>query len=246
MVVDTRPATPTCNIRAKLSGVDSNRALSATTALKDTLFGSLSADSNLTFALASSHDLARTLNGSLRFTVLDGRLKNINILDEIGKVGRFLGVAGHQGGNDTALRKLAGTLNLLNGVASSNNLIAALNDGSLSANGNINLVDQGVNMRVNVVLASVFSNTAGGTKVGGFLNTVLANNKNELVIPVRVTGSLAKPVFTPDTEALAQMKLNNLLPTAKRPERNSQVASLEHSPARAGQQTDWERFSASG
>jgi len=34
---------------------------------------------------------------------------------------------------------------------------------------------------------------------------------------VRVTGSLAKPTFTPDTEAIAQMKLNSLLPTAGDP-----------------------------
>lgn len=216
VVLDIRPATPTCSVRAKLSGVDSNKALSATTALKDTLYGSLSSDSNLTFALASSNDLARTLNGTVSFNVLNGRLKNINILDEIGKVGKFLGAAG-QSGSDTVLKKLAGTLTLKNGVASTNNLVAALNEGSLSAKGDINLVDQGVNMRVNAVLANGVSNAVGGIKVGGFLNTALANNKGELVIPVHVTGSLAKPIFTPDAEAIAQMKLNSLLPTASDP-----------------------------
>ena len=216
VVLDIRPATTTCSIRTKLTGVDSNKALSAMSALKDTLYGSLSADSNLSFALASSNDLARTLNGSISFNVLDGRLRNINILDEIGKVGKFLGVAG-QSGSDTAIKKLAGTLIVKNGVASTNNLVAALNEGSLSANGIVNLVDRGIDMRVNAVLANAVSNTVGGTKIGGFLNTALANNKGELVIPVRVTGSLAKPTFTPDTEAIAQMKLNSLLPTASDP-----------------------------
>jgi uncharacterized protein involved in outer membrane biogenesis len=216
VVLDIRPATPTCSVRTKLTGVDSNKALSAMSALKDTLYGSLSADSNLSFALASSNDLARTLNGSISFNVLDGRLRNINILDEIGKVGKFLGVAG-QSGSDTAIKKLAGTLNVKNGVASTNNLVAALNEGSLSANGIVNLVDRGIDMRVNAVLANAVSNTVGGTKIGGFLNTALANNKGELVIPMRVTGSLAKPIFTPDTEAIAQMKLNSLLPTASDP-----------------------------
>ena len=87
----------------------------------------------------------------------------------------------------------------------------------MAANGTLNLVDSGINMRVNAVLANTVSNTVGGTKVGGYLNTALANNKGELVIPVRVTGSLAKPVFTPDAEAIAQMKLNSLLPTAGDP-----------------------------
>ena len=215
-VLDIRPATPTCSVRARFSGVDTNQALSATTALKDTLYGSLSADSNLSFALASSSDLARTLNGTVRFNVLNGRLKNINILQEIGRIGQFLGATGQQG-SDTALKKLAGTLNLKNGVASTDDLVAVLNEGSLSAKGVINLVDQGINMRVNAVLASNISNTVGGNKIGGYLNTALANNKGELVIPVRVTGSLAKPTFTPDTEALAQMKLKSLLPTASDP-----------------------------
>ncbi|HYZ85410.1 MAG TPA: AsmA-like C-terminal region-containing protein, partial [Bryobacteraceae bacterium] len=216
VVLDIRPATPTCSVRAKLSNLNANAVLSATSALKNTLEGSLSADSNLSFALASSSDLARTLNGTLSFNVTNGRLKNINLLQEIGKVAKFLGAAG-PGGSDTTLKKLAGSMNVKNGVASTDDLVAALNEGSLSAAGIINLVDQGINMRVNAVLASGVSNTVGGTKVGGFLNTALANNKGELVIPVRVTGSLAKPVFTPDTEALAQMKLKSLLPTASDP-----------------------------
>jgi AsmA protein len=216
IVLDIRPATPTCSVQAKLSGVDSNKALSATTSLKDTLYGSLSADSNLTFALASSNDLARTLNGTVSFSVLNGQLKHMNILDEIGKVGKFLGAAG-QSGSDTSLKKLAGTLHMRNGVASTDNLVAALNEGSFSANGNINLVDQGIDMRVNAVLANAISNNVGGTNIGGFLSTALANNKGELVVPVRVTGSLAKPVFTPDAEAIAQMKLKSLLPTAGDP-----------------------------
>ena len=216
VVLDTRPATPTCSVRAKLSGVDANKALTATSALKDTLEGSLSADSDLSFALASSNDLARTLNGTVSFNVLNGRLKHINLLDEIGKIGKFLGAAG-QSGSDTALKKLAGTLNVKNGVANTDNLVAALNEGSLSASGVINLVDQGINMRVNAVLANAVSNSVGGTKIGGFLDTALANNKGELVIPMRVTGSLAKPTFTPDAESIAQMKLKSLLPTASDP-----------------------------
>ena len=72
-------------------------------------------------------------------------------------------------------------------------------------------------MRLSVVLASGPSKTVGGTQVGGFLNTALANNKGELVIPVQVTGSLAHPTFTPDVQALAKMKLSNLLPSAGNP-----------------------------
>jgi hypothetical protein len=49
------------------------------------------------------------------------------------------------------------------------------------------------------------------------LNTVLANNQGELVIPVLVTGSMAHPVFAPDVQAIAKMNLNHLLPTSSDP-----------------------------
>jgi hypothetical protein len=49
------------------------------------------------------------------------------------------------------------------------------------------------------------------------MNTALANKNGELVIPVIVTGNLNHPIIAPDVEKLAQMKLNNLLPTSGNP-----------------------------
>jgi len=45
-----------------------------------------------------------------------------------------------------------------------------------------------------------------------FLNTALANNKGELVIPVIVTGTFHEPQFAPDLQKVAQMKLQKLVP----------------------------------
>jgi hypothetical protein len=49
------------------------------------------------------------------------------------------------------------------------------------------------------------------------LNTALSNNKGELVLPVIVTGNMAHPLFAPDVQAMAKMKLSNLLPTSGDP-----------------------------
>jgi hypothetical protein len=154
----------------------------------------------------------------LNFNVTNGQLKNVNILNEISKVGKFLNSAPAQsGGSGTTLHKLSGTLNIVNGVANTNNLTAALDAGSLSANGALNLVSQDINMHMTAVLASGVSQSVGGSKVGGYLNTALSNNKGELVLPVLVTGSMAHPLFAPDVEAMAKMKLSNLLPTSGDP-----------------------------
>ncbi len=217
LTLDIRPTTPLCAINAKLSGVNTNGLLSAVSSVKNTLYGTLAADANVSFGLVSSNDLPRTLNGTLGFNVANGELKNVNILNEISKVGKFVGAAPAQKGSGTALSKLSGTFNIKNGVATTNNLVAALAEGSLSADGSLNLADQGVNMHVNAVLASSTSKAVGGTSVGGYLNTALANNKGELVIPAIVTGTLAHPVFMPDVQAIAKMKLSHLLPTTGDP-----------------------------
>jgi uncharacterized protein involved in outer membrane biogenesis len=218
ITLDTRPQTATCSLKTKLTGVDTNKLLSAVSSVKDRLYGNLGADANLGFALESSANLARTLNGDLTFNVANGKIQGVNILHELSSVGKFLGAAPAQGaGPQTAIKKLGGTLNIKNGVATTNNLVAELNEGSLSGVGTLNLVDQGINMHVNAVLSSGTSQQVGGAKVGGFLNTALANNKGELVLPVIVTGNMSRPIFAPDTQALAQMKLKNLLPTTGNP-----------------------------
>ncbi len=215
--VDTKPAKPLCSVNMKFSGVDTNALLSAVSSMKDTLYGSLAGQANTNFALESGAELAQTLNGTLNFNVTNGQLKNVNILSELARVGKFLGSAPAQGGSGTALRRFSGTLNVVNGVATTNNLVANLDTAALSATGSLNLVNEGIDMHMTAVLNSGASQSVGGTSVGGFLNTALANNKGELVLPVLVTGTMAHPVFAPDVQAIAKMKLSNLLPTTGDP-----------------------------
>ncbi len=109
---------------------------------------------------------------------------------------------------------MTGTFNMHNGVAQTNDLKAALDVGNMAATGTINLVNQDLNMHVTAVLNKGFSQSVGGTGVGGYLNTALANKNGELVLPVLVTGTMSHPIVAPDIEQIAQMKLKNMLPTA--------------------------------
>jgi AsmA protein len=217
VTVDTKPAHPVSSVKAKLTGVDTNSLLSAVSSVKNTLYGSLAGDANVGLTLDSSSNLARTLNGTVDFNVTNGQLKNINMLNELSRIGKFVGRAPSQSASGTALKRFSGTFHISNGVATTNNLIAALDEGSLSATGSLNLSDQAINMHVTAVLAAGPSQQVGGSGVGGFLNTALANKNGELVLPVVVTGTAAKPIVTPDVQALAQMRLKNLLPTSTDP-----------------------------
>ncbi len=189
LAADLRPATPDCSVNAKLTGMDANSLLSAVSSLKNELYGSLGATTKLKFALASGNDLAETLNGSVDFALANGELKNVNILGEVSKFESFLGgkTASASSGSSTKLTQFSGSLNIVNGVASTNNLKAVTDSGTIAANGSLNLVNQGLDMHM----------TAG---LGG-----------GLAIPVLVTGTTEHMKFAPDMQALAKKNLGGVL-----------------------------------
>ncbi len=64
ITVDTRPNPMTCAVNMKFSGVDANKMLSAVSSVKDTIYGTLAATTNVTFSTPASGDVAQTLNGT--------------------------------------------------------------------------------------------------------------------------------------------------------------------------------------
>jgi len=171
--------------------------------------------SNLAFSGNPAGNLMRTLNGDINFNTGNGKFQGIDLLHELSAIGKFSQSRPSQG--FTNIVKLGGLINIKNGVANTNNLEAVIDGGTLGAQGMIDLVTEALNMHVNAVLGKDLSQKVGGTGIGGFMNTALANRNGELVIPVIVTGSVNRPLIAPDVEKLAQMKLNNLLPTSGNP-----------------------------
>jgi hypothetical protein len=134
----------------------------------------------------------------------------IDLLNELGKIGKFGG--GSKG--YTSISSMSGTFDVHNGVANTNDLKAALDVGTMAATGTINLVNEALGLHLTAVLDKAFSQSVGGTGVGGYLNTALGNKNGELVLPVIITGTMSHPAVTPDMQKIAQMKLNNVLPSA--------------------------------
>jgi uncharacterized protein involved in outer membrane biogenesis len=209
--IDERHPTATFAVNAKLSGADANKLMTAVANSPDTLYGTLAANINQTFATPPSGDVVQTLNGPFSFTLANGKLTKVDLIAELSKIGKF-GGAGAKG--YTSISQMSGTFQVQNGVAQTNDLKAALDVGSMSAEGLLNLVNQTLNMHLTAVLSKAYSQSVGGAGVGGYLNTALGNKQGELVLPVIVTGSMNHPVVAPDIQKLAQMKLNNVLPSA--------------------------------
>ena len=216
VVIDTRPTPSTYTVSSKLDHVDANQLLSATSSLDKVLYGLLAANANTSFVSSASTDTAKTLNGNVTLNLQNGKIAGVDLLNQLASIGKFL-----QGSKPaepfTNIFKLVGDFKITNGVARTDNLNAVIDGGSLAAQGLVNLANQSLDMQVTAVLSKEFSQTVGGTQVGGYLSTALANNKGELVMPVLITGSFASPKITPDFQRIAKMKLENLLPSANNP-----------------------------
>ena len=207
----------TANIHAQ--GAVTSPALDGTVAMSDlTMDGQpLASKANAKFSsTASGENFIKTLNGKMSVNMLDGRLANVNLMKELGSIGQFQSL-GKTADAFTKIIQMTGDLNVTNGVASTNNLLATIDGGTLAGVGTLNLADNSVNMRVTAVLTKALSQQVGGTSIGGLMQTALANQNGELVLPVLVSGTLDHMRFAPDVAAIAQMRMKNMLPSLTNP-----------------------------
>jgi uncharacterized protein involved in outer membrane biogenesis len=201
---------------SSLDRVDANRLVSATTSVKDAIYGALASNLDMRFAGDDPTAIAKSLNGTLSLNLADGRIANMDLSSEIANVARF--VTGQpKAERATSIAGLRGNFNVVNGLARTDNLTAAIEGGTLGAIGSVNLADQSLDMKVTAVLSSEYTQRVGGSRVGGFMNTALANQQGELVVPLLVTGTMASPKFAPDVQRIAEMKVKNLVPNLKNP-----------------------------
>jgi hypothetical protein len=143
----------------------------------------------------------------------------VDIGHQLASVGQFLNSAQslQKDQGFTNILKMTGNVMVRNGMAQTNNLQALLDVANVGITGNANLVSQALNLDVTAVLSKGFSQQIGGTNIAGYMNTALANNQGELVIPATVTGTFQHPIFAPNVQKIAQMKLKGLMPSADNP-----------------------------
>ena len=179
--------------------------------------GNLSLDMSAAGPLQSlsSDQIAKALNGTINVNFNNVHYAGVDVSHQLLSM-----IGSSQAGKDqgyTNVEKLTGTILVKGGVAQTSNLQALLDIGNVGATGTANLSSQTLNMQMTAVLSKSFAQQAGGTAVGGYMTTALANNQGELVIPAIVTGTFQNPKITPDLQKIAQMKLKGLMPTADNP-----------------------------
>ena len=218
ITMDTRRTPTTFAVASQLERVDANQLASSMTSLRDVIFGALGTQARLSFGGDGADAMARSLNGTMSLNLADGRIANMNLTQEISQIARFITGQPAAGERSTRVAGLTGTFQITNGLASTTDLSATIDGGTLGATGTVNLADQALNLRLTAVLARDYSDRVGGTRVGGYMSTVLANQNGELVVPVIVTGTAQNPRFAPDAQRMAEMKVRNLVPGLNDPQ----------------------------
>jgi AsmA protein len=164
-------------------------------------------------------EIVRALNGTVDLDFNNVKYSGANVSHELASIAGFLNAnaASQSPAGVTNISKMTGKILVKNGIAETKNLEAKLDIGNAGAAGTANLVDNTLNMRVTVVLSSSVSQKVGGTSIGGFMQTALANKQGELVVPALVTGTFSNPKFAPDIQQLAQMRVTGLVPNFNDP-----------------------------
>jgi uncharacterized protein involved in outer membrane biogenesis len=209
ITADLREASPPFTIKVKLTNVDSNQLLSATSSVKDIVSGPASGNFDIRFISKENQNIATTLNGTAQMQMGPGRIAGVQILNELASLGRFMGYTNKQEAY-TNINKVSGSFNIQNGVATTNDLLVDLGGGTLAGAGTMGLVDQSLKLKTTATLTKEYAQKNGLEQVGGLLSTVLSNQKGDLVVPAIVSGTFARPRFAPDAEQMARLKVSGL------------------------------------
>lgn len=193
--------------RARLSFDESLEGIGLAPLLKDAMGSdpvSGDADAHIEGTVSDPGRIARTLDGSARFKLRDGAIRGVNIARLIreakaGIEGRSVTGAGQA--LQTDFTELSGTLHVRDGVVRNRDLTAKTPFLRLAGRGKANLVTEGLDYHID---AKVVGSPTGQ---GGQDLQVLKG----LTVPIHVGGTISKPDFAPDLNALVKKELRRQL-----------------------------------
>jgi len=212
--------TATMDLALKAPGAALTEVQSIAKAYGVTGLDQLSGEGNLRFDLraagpleeVASANIAKTLNGTMDVDFNTVRIQGFDASHELARIGQFLKPDQTAKGYTEVIR-LAGHIDVKNGVAQTTDLHAQLPDGTLTTTGNSDLPSQTMDLKALAIFTKGFSDKLGGsTRIGGLLTTALSNEKGEIVIPVLISGNMAKPTFRPDAKTFLQLQKQRIVP----------------------------------
>ena len=209
---------PRYSFSSRLKDVDSNEFLSRNTSLKNMIYGMLSLDMDLKGNGSGFEEITKNLKGGAKLNLLKGWIVTFNLSQQIGTLGRLVGFSSDQSG--TEITECAGDFQVSDGRASTDNLRLRTPTGLMQAKGSFGF-DKTVDFQILAELPS--ATTKKYANINPLLDlanaTFFRNDQGNLVLPLRMTGTVASPHFALDSklvqESLKRRGLNQALDSIK-------------------------------
>ena len=159
-----------------------------------------------TMALAASgldpQTALERARGTARVAVTDGRVPNLDLVRKVVLAfGRPTGDA--PAGSGETFSRVAATLAVGGRMLSTNDLTFASRDVDMTGEGTVSLATQAIDFRTNVILSKELSAQSGRDLYR------LAREGDRVVLPARITGTVASPTVFIDMEATLKRAVRN-------------------------------------
>lgn len=192
IVINAQGNTPTITANENLSNVQIGNLMNdVSKTSKVQISGTSNLNMNLQTQGQTSAAMLRALNGTINFAINNGSIKNIDIGQQIyAAIEHFFkrSATGWMSSDQTNFSSLTGTIHIVNGIATNNDLLLQSPSLKVTGKGTANLVNQKINYGMNAIaLGSPFGRDILNLQqqIGGS-------------IPITVSGNLMSPSVGPD------------------------------------------------
>lgn len=199
---------PSVRLDGQLNKVDINEFLTEMASKKNLFYGQVNGKLVSEFAGEDRANLLRTMSGHATLDVQKGKLAQLSIGREISLVAKLAGIHFPEG--ETPISKMAGNFDVADNWARTTDLQISVPDMDLLCQGGFSFDDE---MKFDVLATfskDVTEKIKSQNPLSGMLNTLAANEKGQVVIPVEVSGTFEKPHFKLDNQRLMTMKTRQL------------------------------------
>jgi uncharacterized protein involved in outer membrane biogenesis len=164
--------------------------------------GKLAGTVSLAAAGVDPQQAIQRARGTARITITDGQIPGLDIVRSV--VLAFGKPSGERPpGSGEAFDRVAATLAVNGPVIITNDLAFASRDFDMTGQGTLSLASQAIDFRTDIVLSPELSAQAGRDLYR------LAREGERIVLPARITGTVASPTVVVDVQAALQRALRN-------------------------------------
>ena len=204
---DLNGAQPRYTFNSKLRDVDANEFLTQNTSLKNLLYGKLSSDIDLQGTGSGFDEISKQLKGGGKITVAKGAITSFNISEQVALLGKLTGINVGQGG--TEFEDLVSELTIADGRVTTNAMHFRASGMALKVRGSLGL-DRSADYQISAEVPAALSKK----NPNQFLNlanaTFFQNESGNVVIPLRMTGDIARPRLSLDMQMVKDNLKNSL------------------------------------